>query len=351
MTSIPVNTSKKYSVFVGNNILPQVGNSIKEACGGEIAALVTDDIVGGLYGETLDRSLAAAGYSTVKFVFPNGEKSKNMETYAALLCFLADSGLSRSDVIVALGGGVVGDLAGFAAATFMRGIPFVQIPTTVLSMVDSSVGGKTAVDLPAGKNLAGSFYQPNAVFCDVETLKTLPEDIFNDGCAEMIKHGIIQSAQLFDLLKEPIRHRMDDVIMKNITIKRDIVEVDEKETGLRRMLNLGHTIGHGIEKHSNYAISHGKSVAIGLVIASRGAYRLGVCDEICHLEIVDAVRRYNLPTETDISPEALLNAAWSDKKRSGQNIMLVLPERIGKCVVRNYGMYELEAFIKFGMMN
>jgi len=349
MMTIPVKASKEYSVMVGGGLLPNSGEKVMEACGGEIAAVVTDDIVNGLYGETVEKSLRAAGYSTVRFVFPNGEQSKNMETYATLLGFLAESKLTRTDALVALGGGVVGDLAGFAAATYLRGIPFAQIPTTVLSMVDSSVGGKTAVDLPAGKNLVGAFYQPNVVFCDAETLQTLPEDIFSDGCAEMVKHGVIQSAELFDLLKEPIHNRMEDIIARNITIKRDIVEADERETGLRKVLNFGHTIGHGIEKLSNYGLSHGKAVAIGMVIESRGAWRMGFCDESCHREIVEAVHRFRLPVEIDMTPEVLLDAAWFDKKRSGQRITLILPERIGKCFAKSFGMDELAEFVRLGV--
>ena len=355
MISITVSTSKEYSVLVGGGLQSKSGEMIKEACGGEIAALVTDDIVDELYGDAVEKSLSSAGYTTVRFVFPNGERSKNMGTYAMLLCFLADAKLTRTDVVVALGGGVVGDLAGFAAATYMRGIPFAQIPTTVLSMVDSSVGGKTAVDLPVGKNLVGAFYQPDVVICDIGTLRTLPEDIFNDGCAEMVKHGVIQSAELFGMLKEPIRNRMDDrmddVIARNIIIKRDIVEADEKDKGIRQVLNFGHTIGHSIEKHSSFGIAHGKAVAIGMVIESRAAWRMGICDESCHLEIVEAVRRFRLPSETNITPEALINEAWFDKKRSGQKITLFLPERIGKCVMKSFSMDELEEFFRLGNRN
>jgi len=255
--------------------------------------------------------------------------------------------------VVALGGGVVGDMAGFAAATYLRGVPFAQIPTTLLAMVDSSVGGKTAVDLPAGKNLAGAFYQPGIVLCDYETLRTLPTEVYYDGCAEMIKHGVILSAELFELLKEPISvgmgEVMEDVIARNVTIKRDIVAADEKETGIRQILNFGHTIGHGIEKHSDYRVTHGKAVAIGMVIASRAASRMGLCGEDCHREIVEAVKRYQLPTETDIPAEKLIEAAFFDKKRKGQYITLILPERIGKCAAKIFSMDELGAFIRLGM--
>ena len=349
MISIPVRASKEYSVLISGGLLSQAGEKIMEACGGEIATLVIDDVVNELYGDVVEKSLRAAGYSTARFVFPNGERSKNMGTYTSLMSVLAESNMTRSDVLVALGGGVAGDLTGFAAATYLRGIPFVQIPTTLLSMVDSSVGGKTAIDLPAGKNLVGAFYQPDVVICDIETLQTLQEDVFRDGCAEMVKHGVILSAELFDLLKEPIRHRMDDVIARNVTIKRDIVEADEKEKGIRQILNFGHTIGHGIEKQSNYGITHGKAVSIGMVIASRGAYRMGICDESCHREIVEAVRRFDLPIESDISPEALIDAAWFDKKRRGQQITLILPERVGKCVAKGFSMDELEGFVRLGV--
>ena len=353
MKSVEVNASKNYSVLIdaseSGGLLSHAGERIAAVCKGETAALVTDDIVNELYGDTVERSLKAAGYLTTRFVFPHGEQSKNMETYTSLLCALTEANLTRSDVVVALGGGVVGDLAGFAAATYLRGIRFVQIPTTLLAMVDSSVGGKTAVDLPAGKNQVGAFYQPDLVLCDVRALKTLPEEVFHDGCAEMIKHGVILSSELFELLKEPILPQMENIIARNVTIKRDIVVADEKDIGIRQILNFGHTIGHGIEKHSDYGITHGKAVAIGMVIASRGAARMGLCGEDCHKEIVETVKRYQLPTETDIPPESLIEAAFFDKKRSGQRITLILPERIGKCVAKSFSMDELANFIRLGM--
>ncbi|MCL2107622.1 MAG: 3-dehydroquinate synthase, partial [Oscillospiraceae bacterium] len=295
-----------------------------------------------------EKSLREAGYATARFVFPHGERSKNMETYTSLLSALAEANLTRSDVLAALGGGVAGDMAGFAAATYLRGIPFAQIPTTLLAMVDSSVGGKTAVDLPTGKNQAGAFYQPDIVICDYGALQTLPLEIFNDGCAEMIKHGVILSAELFELLKEPVLPLMD-VIARNIEIKRDIVAADEKDTGIRQILNFGHTIGHGIEKHSGYGVSHGKAVAAGMVLASRGAWRLGLCGEECHREIAGAVRRFQLPGQTDISPEQLIEAAFFDKKRQGERITLILPERIGKCVTKSFSLDDLAAFIRLAM--
>ena len=349
MRLVEVHASKDYAVCIGSGLLASAGERIMAACGGEVAAIITDDIVNPLYGDAVEHTLREAGYRTLRFVFPHGEQSKNMETYTALLSALAGGSLSRTDVVVALGGGVAGDLAGFAAATWLRGIPFAQIPTTLLAMVDSSVGGKTAVDLPSGKNQVGVFYQPNVVLCDVDLLHTLPGEIFRDGCAEMIKHGVILSEELFTLLKEPGLPDMEDLVARNITIKRDIVAMDERDTGIRQILNFGHTIGHGIEKHSDYGVSHGKAVAIGMVLAARGACRTGLCDEDCYREILDAVRRHGLPYETGLSPEALIGAAFYDKKRRGQQITLILPKKIGKCITKSFSLEELASFIRLAM--
>jgi len=348
LRSVRVSASKDYEVWIGEGLLAQAGARIAAVCGGKVAMLVTDDVVNKLYGNAAEQSLQRAGYSVTRFIFPHGERSKNMEIYASLLHALAKANLTRSDALVALGGGVVGDVAGFTAATYLRGIRLAQIPTTLLSMVDSSVGGKTGVDLPTGKNQVGAFYQPDIVLCDIATLQTLTDDIFADGCAEMIKHGAALSAELFELLKQPLQPQLEDVIARNIMIKRDIVAADEQDTGIRQILNFGHTIGHAIEKQSGYSISHGKAVAIGMAIASRGAFCLGMCTEDCYREIKEMIKRFNLPLKTDIPPEQLAEAAYFDKKRSGQSISIILPERIGKCVIRNFEMDELAEFISLG---
>jgi 3-dehydroquinate synthase len=350
MRKVTVSASKNYDILIGAGLISRAGEKIAAVCGGESAMIVTDDAVNALYGPAVEQSLQKAGYgATRKFVFPRGERSKNLETYAALLDALAQANMSRSDVLVALGGGVTGDLAGFAAATYLRGMRLAQIPTTLLAMVDSSVGGKTAVDLPSGKNQVGAFHQPDIVLCDHLTLETLPEEFFIDGCAEVIKYGVILSAELFELLKKPIPPQMEDIIARSVAIKSDIVSQDERDTGIRRILNFGHTIGHGIEKHSHYRVTHGKAVAIGMVIASRGAWRMGLCSEECYAETVEMVRRHNLPDRTDLTPEQLIEAAFFDKKRSGKNISLIIPEMIGKCVIKDFSMEELAAFIKLGL--
>jgi 3-dehydroquinate synthase len=349
MRSVTVRASKEYPVFIGPGLLDGSGERVRDTCGGSAAAIVADDAVYKLYGGRAGRSLTAAGYKTVKFVFPHGEQSKTMETYASLLNFLSEANLTRTDVVVALGGGVTGDMAGFAAATYLRGVKLAQLPTTLLAMVDSSVGGKTAVNLPSGKNQAGTFYQPDIVLCDTGTLDTLPEEVYRDGCAEMVKHGMIASAELFGLLKEPLEGSMEALIARNVTIKRDIVAQDERDNGVRQLLNFGHTIAHGIEKHSGYTVPHGNAVAAGMAISSRGAWRMGFCDEECHLGLVEMLKRFGLPYETGIPPETLLEAALSDKKRSGSRITEVLPEKIGKCVLHSFSLDELGRFIRLGM--
>lgn len=349
MTEVKVNVSKEYTCFIGEGLLEEAGKRIYSACGGEKAFLVTDDIVDKLYSETAERSLRAQGYEVTKFVFPNGENSKNTDTYISLLNALAEAKFTRSDVIAALGGGVTGDLTGFAAATYLRGIAFAQIPTTLLAMVDSSVGGKTAVNLKTGKNLVGAFYQPDIVICDLDTLKTLKDETFSDGCAEMIKHGFILSKELFELLKNPLSMQMEDIIARNITVKRDIVAMDEKDNGIRQILNFGHTAGHGIEKHSGYKVTHGKAVAIGMAIAARGSFRAGLCGEECYLQLIETLKIHKLPFETDIPAEKIIEASLSDKKRRNKSITFIVPEKIGKCVLKTFNLDEAADLLRLGM--
>jgi 3-dehydroquinate synthase len=274
------------------------------------------------------------------FIFPHGEHSKSIETLASLLSFLAEHKVARNDTIAALGGGVTGDLTGFAAACYMRGIKFVQIPTTLLAMVDSSVGGKTGINLPAGKNLAGAFYQPQAVLCDISTLDTLSDETFRDGCAEIIKYGVLADRNLFNT---PIRENLEYVIARCVEIKRDIVNEDEFEAGRRKLLNLGHTVGHAIEKLSGYTVTHGHAVAAGMAIVSRAS---GCPDAP---EIITMLERYRLPINTAYNAQELARACLSDKKRAGDCITMIFPERIGQCVLKNIPVNELEPLIQRGL--
>lgn len=244
---------------------------------------------------------------------------------------------------MALGGGVVGDVAGFAAASYLRGIDFIQIPTTLLACVDSSVGGKTAIDLKAGKNLAGAFYQPKLVIADFETLSTLTDGIFADGMAEVIKYGVIFDKAFFEFLRDnEAKDNLEYVITRCVELKRDIVNADEKEKGVRALLNFGHTVGHAIEKCSGYKIPHGSAVAVGMVIISRAAYKCSFCDENYADIIASLNKKYSLPVSTDFSASELSSAAMADKKRAGDKIKLIIPEALGNCVIKSVPTSELE---------
>ena len=350
MTVIDVNASKAYSVEIGRGLLSQLGEKVAALGRVRKVCIVSESNVWPLYGAVADLSLHSAGLETCSFVFPAGEESKNGATYLELLNFLADHRLTRSDIIVALGGGVVGDLAGFAAATFLRGIRFVQVPTTLLAAVDSSVGGKTAIDLPSGKNLAGAFCQPSLVVCDLDCLDSLPEDIFRDGCAEVIKTAILFDEKLFmELVRDGLDFDRESVIARCVAHKRDIVNADEFDRGERQKLNLGHTIGHGVEALSNFTLSHGKSVAIGTAIAARAAARFGICDYGVSARIQWLLQSFGLPIFTDSSAEELMTMALSDKKRSGATVNLIVPVEIGNCMIRPTPVSEIESYIQAGL--
>ena len=350
MKTVEVSTGSKYNIVIGDGLLKDSGRMIREVTSAKTAAIVTDSVVDGLYSDTVRKSLEANGFETVKFVFPNGEKSKNISTYSDMLEFMAENRLTRSDCIVALGGGVVGDMAGFCAATYLRGISFVQIPTTLLACVDSSVGGKTAIDLKAGKNLAGAFYQPKLVICDYSTLSTLTDEIFADGMAETIKYGALFDGDFLNFLNENnARDNLEYIIEKCVTFKRDIVNVDETDRGARGFLNFGHTIGHSIEKCSNFAVSHGSAVAIGMVLMSRGAYKSGITKADITEFLVSLLKKYNLPVSTDFSADELFRVTLSDKKRSGDDITLVIPSEFGKCELYKTQINSLKDIIEKGL--
>ena len=350
MTTIEVNASKHYTVEIGSGLLPGLGPKLATLGGAQKVCIVSDSNVWPLYGAAADASLHAAGLQTCAFVFPAGESSKNGATYLELLNFLAENRLSRSDILVALGGGVVGDLTGFAAATYQRGIRFVQVPTTVLAAVDSSVGGKTAIDLPAGKNLAGAFCQPSLVLCDIDCLATLPDDIFRDGCAEIIKTAILFDEKLFmELIRDGLKFDRERVIAACVRHKRDIVVADEFDRGQRNLLNLGHTFGHAVETLSDFTLSHGKAVAIGTAMAARAAVSLGLADQGTATRIMWLLERFGLPIFTHHSAEALADAALSDKKRTGDTVKLILPKSVGECTIVPTPVSELKSIIQAGL--
>lgn len=350
MKTVVVETSQPYRIHIGSGLLKTIGSEATALGKAVRVCIVSDSNVFPLYGQQITDSLKDSGFSVTHFQFPAGEHSKNAETFLALLNHLATSQLTRSDLIVALGGGVVGDLAGFAASCYLRGIRYIQVPTTLLAAVDSSVGGKTAIDLPAGKNLAGSFWQPSLVICDTDTLSTLPAEYFRDGCAEVIKYAILYDPELFSQLMDMgLQFDRESVICRCVQWKRDVVMEDERDTGSRMKLNLGHTIGHGVEAKSNFSVSHGQAVSIGMAIAARAAAKLGLCSEICCEQIQKILTTFRLPVRTNYSAEDLYNYTLSDKKRSGDSIRLIIPREIGACDVRPTPIEELKSFIEAGL--
>ena len=350
MTTVSVRASRSYEVKVGRGLLDTLGAEAAALLKGRTAAIVSDSNVAPLYLDRTKASLEQAGFQVCSFVFPAGEASKNGQTYLELLEFLAESQITRSDGLVALGGGVVGDLTGFAAATFLRGVDFIQIPTTLLAAVDASVGGKTAIDLKNGKNLAGAFYQPRLVLCDLNTMDTLPAEIFADGCAEVIKYGMIGDHGLLDLMETTdFQKDPEEIVTRCVARKRDLVEQDEFDTGTRQLLNLGHTIGHGIEACSGYQLSHGKAVAIGMTLITRAAVAFGLCPAETLLRLQSLLKKYRLPDATDYEAQALYERTLSDKKRTGSTIRLVVPTAWGRSQLHQVAVPDLLQWIEKGL--
>lgn len=350
MKTIHVTASKSYDVLIESGLLDRCGEQIARVCRCQTAAVVADDTVFALYGERVCRSLTAAGIRVVCHTFPHGESSKNLLEYAKILNFLADARLTRTDTVVAMGGGVTGDLAGFAAATYLRGIGFVQLPTALLAAVDSSVGGKTAVDLPAGKNLAGCFYQPDLVLCDPDTLSTLPEEIFRDGCAEVVKYAVLGCPALYEILKTQLLRgeALENAIALCVAQKRDVVNADEFDRGQRQLLNLGHTFGHAVESCSRFTVSHGKAVAIGMAMMARAAREKSLCTQETVDEILALLARFSLPTECRYPADMLLGAMLADKKIAGGTIHLIVPEAVGRCRIEAVSVDALSDWLRAG---
>ena len=350
MTVVTVNASKKYDIKIGADLLKTIGAEAAFLGKARKVCIVSDTSVFPLYGAVVTKSLKDAGFDVNTYIFPAGEESKNGTNYLNLVNTLAEFQLTRTDLIVALGGGVVGDLAGFTAATYLRGIRFIQVPTTLLAAVDSSVGGKTAIDLPAGKNLAGAFCQPSLVLCDTDALNTLPAEIFRDGCAEVIEYGVLYDPDLFVHLQEHgIDFDREHVITRCVELKRDVVAEDEFDTGMRMKLNLGHTVGHGIEAQSNFEISHGRAVAIGMAIVTRAGCAYRICGTETRDAVIAVLEKFELPHTCTYSAESLYTSALSDKKRSGGTVNLIIPERIGFCRIAPTPVEEIQSFIEAGL--
>jgi 3-dehydroquinate synthase len=335
MVRIPVNAPEgPYDLCLGDGILAHAGRLlVNRGLRPGPAAIVTNHMVQ-IHAETVAASLTAVGFAPVICPVPEGEQHKSLATVAGLYDQFLAAGLDRRSPVIAVGGGVVGDMAGFAAATYLRGVPFVQAPTTLLSMVDASVGGKTGVDLPRGKNLVGAFKQPAVVLMDVSTFVTLPGDEFRAGLAEVVKHGIIGAPNLFVQLEEEGPTSLLQLVADAVRVKVSVVEADPYEQGVRALLNLGHTFGHALELVSEFTLRHGEAVAVGMVAAARMAAALGRCDPAFAARIAHLLDRLGLPIEvTGTDLDAVYAAMAHDKKRSGKTLRFVVPQALGDCVV------------------
>lgn len=349
MRTVNVSASKTYNVYIGKGLIDSCGDMVKDLVKGRKCVIISDSNVAPLYAQRVKESLEKSGFMAEVFVIEAGEESKNPENLVKAADFCVECDLTRSDVLVALGGGVITDLCGLCGALYQRGVAVVQIPTSLLAMVDSSVGGKTAVNLAKGKNMFGAFYQPKAVICDSSVLATLPEEEFANGMAEVIKYAALRGGRVLEIIEENAKENIDELIEECVKIKRDYVCKDEFDRGERQFLNFGHTIGHAVERVSNFGIAHGSAVAIGMSIVLTAAVKDSICTEEDKEKILSLCKKYNLPTECEYSKEEIYTASLSDKKRDAQEITLVLMKGFGNCILQKISTDDLMDFIDKGM--
>ncbi|NMM63829.1 3-dehydroquinate synthase [Clostridium sp. P21] len=353
MKIIEVNLkANSYKIYIEKNILEKISIYLKENHANKKIVIITDENLEKLYIETLNRYIQKENFNTRIISIKPGEKSKSIDTLKKLYEDFSDFKLTRGDLILTFGGGVVGDLGGFAASTYLRGVPYIQIPTSLLAQVDSSIGGKVAVDLPWGKNLVGSFYQPKAVFIDPELLKTLDKRFLHDGLAEVIKYGCIKDENILNTLMsykddEELLDNIEKIIYTCCNIKREVVEHDEKDLGERMILNFGHTLGHAVEEYFNYSkYTHGEAVAIGMVEITKRSEELNITKIGTHNFIEKVLKKYELPYKrVEMDKEKVLHTIKLDKKSSGENINLILLNKIGEVFIKKVATCEIENYI------
>jgi 3-dehydroquinate synthase len=341
-----------YNIYFEKDIILKVGQYLMENYNNKKIAIITDDNLEKLYAVELSKSIKELGFEAKIISVKPGEESKSFDTLQEVYKELSKSKFGRLDLIITLGGGVIGDLGGFAASTYLRGVDYVQIPTSLLAQVDSSIGGKVAVDLPWGKNLVGSFYHPKAVFIDTELLKTLNRRFLHDGLAEVIKYGFIKDETIVkELLKfnndEELLNNIEEIIYKCCSIKKAIVEKDEKDFGERMLLNFGHTLGHAVERYFEYKkYSHGEAVAIGMVGITRKSEVLFLSEKGTSKLLEDILKKYNLPVEVPVMDRnRVLDAIVLDKKSSGENINLIILKKVGEGIIKKVPISEIEDYI------
>lgn len=351
MRCVEVRAGRPYEVRIGRGLMDAAGEAIAQALGRICtAAILTDDTVDALYGAKVARSLSGRGFRVCRFAMPHGEAHKTLATWERMLAFLSEQGMTRTDAVVALGGGVPGDVAGFAAASYQRGVALIQIPTTLLAMIDSSVGGKTGVDLGGLKNQVGAFHQPRLVLIDPDALSTLPAATLSDGAAEAVKYGVLGDTELFERLSRGgWTEDAEWVIERCVTAKAALVAADERDTGSRQLLNLGHTLGHAIEKCSDFRFSHGQAVAVGMIYAARIARSMGLCGPEVEAGIAAALTAGGLPLAAPYGAAELAAAAMADKKRAGGEITLVLPREIGRCELVRVPAADMEELARVAL--
>ncbi len=346
MKTLRVNLiGREYDILIAGNLLEHVGELIKERFSPSKIFIVTDDNVNTLYGKKVTDSLKNSGFNVKLVSLTPGEQTKSLDELSHLYSEALSFSVTRSDMVIALGGGVIGDLTGLMAATLLRGIPFVQIPTTLLAQVDSSVGGKVAIDVKEGKNLVGAFYQPKLVIIDTKALDTLSDRIFFDGLAEVIKYGLIADKELFELLesyksRKDISESINDIVYTCCDIKRKVVEEDEHDTGLRMILNFGHTLGHVVEKEYNYeTYTHGQAVAFGMYLISKIGEKMGIIPSGTKEKIRVMLQKFDLPYSISLS-DKIFDTLGLDKKNEGSNINIVVLDRIGKAAIHKMPLSE-----------
>ena len=347
MNTVLIQTAQPYAVHIGAGLIAHSGELTTAVTNSRRCVLVTDSNVAPRYAQSVTHSLESAGFTVYLYELPAGEGHKTLSSLAQLLSFFAQTELTRTDFAIALGGGVVGDVTGFACAVYQRGIDFIQMPTTLLAACDASVGGKTAVDLPEGKNLAGAFHQPRLVICDTDSFSTLPRRVYGEGMAEVIKHALIADKGLLHTLNtEDVPVSIDELVRRNVAIKASFVCADEREHGRRKLLNFGHTLGHAVERCSNYTIPHGEAVAIGMMLVCRAAEKLGHSPQGTADTVLSLLRRYALPCECPFTTNELFYAATADKKRSGDSIDLIILEELGRAKTLRLTLEQLREFME-----
>ncbi len=347
MKRIRVKTSREYSVLIGSGAVAQLKNEISSTLKATRLLIVTDDNVAPLYLKELTSILD--GYQIHSLTLKNGEEHKNLDAVVSILTHMKENSFDRDDAVIALGGGVVGDIAAFSASVYMRGIDFVNVPTTLLSQVDSSVGGKTGVDFLGAKNAVGSFYQPRLVICDTDHLDTLSQEIFADGCAEVIKYAFINDPELLAVIESGIKNNVDEIVYRCVGDKNAVVSDDEFDRGQRALLNFGHTVGHAVESLSGYKISHGSAVAIGMSVITRGCEKKGICSPGVYDRLSAILTANGLPTTTEMNAEALIDAIRNDKKKSGDLITVIIPTELCQCVTKKMTFDKLYDVIAEGL--